>query len=227
MCRAPLTPYGRTDFLARRLLMIPDYCLDRFVQDPEESREVVVMRQAAMGNDGRPHVVAYAEGSWYVVGLCHDRQERRVFRIDRILEAEILDEEFEFEAPQDFDPSSYPSNGRVFRADDEVEVPVRYSPRVARRLIERGEGGMDEDGSVVVRHRVADPSWVVRHCVDAGTFRRVACDAQSLRTNDRFKCYQDPPGRCRAPSRHWSGSRVRRFCVPPPVAFAVGIRVLL
>lgn len=142
-----------------------------------------------------PYVVAYAEGSWYVVGFCHDRQERRVFRIDRILKAEILDEEFE--APQDFDPNSYLSNGRAFRADDEVEVPVRYSPRVARWLIERGEGGVDGDGSVVVRHQVADPGWVVRHVLQYGP------DAEVLE-----------PAEVRELVR--AGAE-RVICLPPPV----------
>ena len=113
-----------------------------------------------------PYVVAYSEGSWYLIGHCRDRGEPRVFRIDRILEAERLDERFD--PPADFDPADYLSDGRVFRADDEVEVAVRYGPRVARWLVERGEGERAEDGSVVVRHPVADPGWVVRHVLQYG-----------------------------------------------------------
>lgn len=113
-----------------------------------------------------PYVVAYSEGSWYVIGYCHERHGPRVFRIDRILEAEVLDESFE--PPDDFDPTEYLTDGRVFRTDRELEVPVRYSPRVARWLVERGEGEVDDDGSVLVRHAVADPGWLVRHVLQYG-----------------------------------------------------------
>ena len=39
-----------------------------------------------------PYAVAYSNGTWYAVGFCHRRQEPRVFRIDRIMEAELLEE---------------------------------------------------------------------------------------------------------------------------------------
>ena len=117
-----------------------------------------------------PYLVAYSDGAWYLIGHCRDRGEPRVFRVDRIMEAERLDDPFE--PPPDFDPadylSDYVSDGRIFRADDEIEVEVRYGARVARWLIERGEGEAAEDGSVVVRHAVADPGWVVRHVLQYG-----------------------------------------------------------
>jgi predicted DNA-binding transcriptional regulator YafY len=41
---------------------------------------------------------------------------------------------------------------------------VRYSPRIARWIVERAvPAERADDGSVVVRHRVADPRWIVRH----------------------------------------------------------------
>ena len=47
-------------------------------------------------------------------------------------------------------------------------MPVRYGPRIARWLLERGAGEADDDGSVVVTHEVADPRWLVRHVLQYG-----------------------------------------------------------
>lgn len=125
-----------------------------------------------------PYVVVYSEGAWYTVGFCRDRRDCRTFRLDRILEAELLEDSFE--RPEDFDPSEYLSDGRVFQADEEVEVTVRYSPRVAPWLIERGQGQGERriDGSVDVRHAVADPGWIVRHVLKYGA------DAEVLAPED-------------------------------------------
>jgi predicted DNA-binding transcriptional regulator YafY len=40
---------------------------------------------------------------------------------------------------------------------------VRYSARVAPWVLEHGEAEVQDDGSVVVRLRVADSRWLVRH----------------------------------------------------------------
>lgn len=113
-----------------------------------------------------PYIVVYSSGRWYLIGYCHDRREPRVFRVDRVLEARLLDDRFE--PPAEFDPADYLSGDRVFRGGEELEVTVRYGPRAAPWLIERGEGEAQPDGSVVVRHEVVDPDWIVRHVLQYG-----------------------------------------------------------
>ena len=90
----------------------------------------------------------------------------RVFRLDRVLEAEPTAETFEI--PAGFDPADYVEEGAVFRAGEEVEAVVRYSRRIARWIAEREEAEEGPDGSVIVRHRVADPRWIVRHVLSYG-----------------------------------------------------------
>ena len=138
-----------------------------------------------------PWSVVRAEGHWYVLGPDPDaapdgergdasgpdgdpagRADLRAFRLDRMLEAEVGDGCFE--VPEGFDPSAWVDRGRLFRADDAMEVRVRYSPRIARWIAEKpwaGEvAGSEErpDGSLVVRHRVADPRWIVRYVLQYG-----------------------------------------------------------
>jgi predicted DNA-binding transcriptional regulator YafY len=56
-----------------------------------------------------PYGVMHREGYWYAVGHCHLRGGVRLFRLDRVLEAEMLDETFA--RPADLD-----STGALLRA---------------------------------------------------------------------------------------------------------------
>lgn len=108
-----------------------------------------------------PYGLACAEGRWYVVAHCTLRGATRVFRLDRILHATVL--EGTFERPGGFDVAGYLADGRMYHADADVEAVVRYSPTIARWVREHGPVEELADGAVRVRHRVADPRWLVRH----------------------------------------------------------------
>jgi len=49
--------------------------------------------------------IVYRSGFWYAVGYCHLRAGIRVFRLDRVLQAELRNETFE--RPPDFDSLAY------------------------------------------------------------------------------------------------------------------------
>lgn len=134
-----------------------------------------------------PYVVAYSNGAWYAIGFCHQSRAERIFRVDRIMKAELLD--VHFDAPEQFDASEFLSGGRVFQADEEIDVAVRYGPRIARWFIERGQGEVADDGSVVVRHQVADPGWLVRHVLQYGP------DAEVLEPSDMRRLVKQAAGR--------------------------------
>jgi predicted DNA-binding transcriptional regulator YafY len=51
--------------------------------------------------DVDPYGLIFHAGLWYTVGYCHLRQDLRVFRLDRVLKAELLEEPFT--RPPDFD----------------------------------------------------------------------------------------------------------------------------
>ena len=128
---------------------------------------ILYLRSGAPEPESReidPYAVLIAAGRWYAIGRCHARRDVRVFRIDRILDAERLADSFL--VPPDFDPNDYVSEGRVYRSDEFVEVVVRYSARIARWIAEQGPTEPLADGGALVRYSVADPRWVVRHVLE-------------------------------------------------------------
>jgi proteasome accessory factor BC len=127
------------------------------------------LKPGSAGPDHRemePYVVVAASGWMYVLGRCCRDGAVKAFRLDRIVEVEPG--ETAFEIPTDFDAREHLSGSRVFRAAEEVAVTVRYSPNIARWIVEHGPTQPQEDGSVLVEHRVADPQWIVRHVLQYG-----------------------------------------------------------
>lgn len=113
-----------------------------------------------------PYALVYAEGSWYTLAHCQEREAVRAFRLDRIITVHLVGDGFE--VPPDFDPRHYLAEGRLYRSEDEIEVTIRYSPSIARWIRERERVTPESDGSIVLRHRVADPRWVVGHVLQYG-----------------------------------------------------------
>lgn len=113
-----------------------------------------------------PYALVFSRGHWYAVGHSEEAGAIRAFRLDRVLEADSTGETFE--VPGDFDVADYLEGESVFHAGEELEAVVRYSPRIARWMAEREPVEECPDGSVVVRHRVADPRWIVRHVLAYG-----------------------------------------------------------
>ncbi len=135
---------------------------------------IVYAKAGADDMDARvvhPYALVYGDGAWYVIGWCAVKEGMRVFRLDRILEAAETDGTFE--VPADFDAARWVTAARVYRAEHDVEVRVRYSAKIARWVRERAAAGAvgweeEADGSVVIRHHVADPHWVVSHALGYG-----------------------------------------------------------
>lgn len=68
--------------------------------------------------------------------LAHDRLRNalRTFKVERIQRAELLQEHYTI--PDDFDPYAWLQSSWGIMAEEEVEVRLRFSPHVARRVQE-------------------------------------------------------------------------------------------
>lgn len=129
------------------------------------------------------------QGHDYLAAWCHDARDRRMFRLDRIVAAEVLTE------PAARHDAAQAAGGLLAPGEDATTVTLRlqpparwvaeYHPVLAR--LENADGSLDVDLAV------ADPRWLVRlllrlaphaevisHPELARSFERAAADALSL-----------------------------------------------
>ena len=121
-----------------------------------------------------PWALAAVRGTWYLLARDEGAGEPRVFRLDRIVEARATDEAAE--VAENVRVEDYIDPECVYRGDeDDLEVTIRYSPRIARWIRERyGEEAEGQpDGSVVVRHRCKSPWWAVGRVLSYGDLAEV------------------------------------------------------
>ena len=79
--------------------------LDKIRTGARQQRQVRIRYQGSTSDQTSerlvdPYALAHRSGWWYLVGYCHLRQGLRTFRVDRILELELLSQKFQ--KPEDF-----------------------------------------------------------------------------------------------------------------------------
>jgi len=72
--------------------------------------------------------------SCYLIAYCHHAGALRTFKLERIREIELSDESYEI--PPDFDANAYLKASWGVVADEEVEVRLRFTSKVASRVKE-------------------------------------------------------------------------------------------
>lgn len=88
-----------------------------------------------------PYVVFYRRSAWYLAGRCHQRNETRTFRLDRMSEARRRDGTFE---PHEFDLDDFLRHTWViYRGRTLHRVVIHFEPALAP-LIEDGVHHPDE-----------------------------------------------------------------------------------
>ncbi len=84
-------------------------CLKTFTTAAQQMRRLMMRYQAGDGEQTQRafdcYGLLYRKGRWYAAGFCHLRQDIRVFRLDRVLAAELSDERFV--RPADFDSREF------------------------------------------------------------------------------------------------------------------------
>jgi predicted DNA-binding transcriptional regulator YafY len=103
-------------------------------------------------------------GRWFLVAL--SGEDVRVYRLDRMEEARLLEESFE--RPVGRALEELVVNGRVFIGETTERLVVRYSSRIAPWIMEREGKERDVDGSVTVEYPLGDAEWAVGHVLQYG-----------------------------------------------------------
>ena len=79
-----------------------------------------------------PYKIWFYEGTIYVIGLCHLRNQIRMFAVDRIRLLTLTEEKFDL--PPDFDLESYTRDSFQVMQDELHTVKIRISPEWARYI---------------------------------------------------------------------------------------------
>ena len=114
-----------------------------------------------------PYHLLFQDGQFYLVGRAHEREDMRVFRLDRIRGkvAYATKAEHDFKRPKDFDPRKYANRaGWQFGepiGTAEIWVSDRIAWQVERHFGRFGEIRNTDDGSVVFVTEYADSRQLV------------------------------------------------------------------
>jgi len=107
-------------------------------------------QQEPLQREVDPYALVHRWGWWYGIGYCHLREAIRSFRVDRILELDLL--ERTFEVPEDFDIHAYLKTEP--HAQPRVRIRMRFAPEAALLALDDRafweEVKEKPDGSVVV-----------------------------------------------------------------------------
>jgi predicted DNA-binding transcriptional regulator YafY len=150
------------------------------VQEAAQNQRLIRVRYFTMSRRKHtrrriaPYQVWYYDETFYLIGFCHQRQEIRLFAIDRIERIEILDEAFE--PPEGFDAEQFmqPSFG-VFQGEP-ATVRIRFTKAAAGYISEKSWHPTQiltpqPDGGLLFEARVAGIDeimrWVLKWGADA------------------------------------------------------------
>ena len=104
--------------------------------------------------------VVFFDGRWFAAGYCHLRADLRVFRLDRVLWAELRAETFE--RPTDFDSLDYVVRSLARApATWSVEVLLETTLEEVRECVPAGMATLDPaEGGVLLRCQVQNLDWL-------------------------------------------------------------------
>jgi predicted DNA-binding transcriptional regulator YafY len=110
-----------------------------------------------------PYAVVNREGYWYTVGQDHLRERMRLFRLDRVLEAEVLEETFV--RPPGFDSPQQVLDTLAAMPQDRwsVEVLLEATLEEAREQAPPIGVALEEvEDGVILRSSTSDLGWMTR-----------------------------------------------------------------
>ncbi|HJZ49896.1 MAG TPA: WYL domain-containing protein, partial [Roseiflexaceae bacterium] len=115
-----------------------------------------------------PYGVVHYDGRWFAVGYCHLRAGLRMFRLDRVLRAEIGD--MLFERPDDFDSLAYVVASLASAPGAwAVQVLLETTLEQARQRVPAAMAQLEVvDGGVLLRCHVENLDWIARFLVGLG-----------------------------------------------------------
>jgi predicted DNA-binding transcriptional regulator YafY len=153
-------------------------CLEKLRDALHEQKQVSLLYQGRNRSEPTrrlldPYALVYRWGWWYLVGYCHLREAVRSFRLDRMLELDLL--EAACVIPVDFDLKAYLAQEQA--AQPQVSASLRFLPEGAR-LVHDNRSLWEsleehEDGSITVQMSAPDLDWAASMALSYGPLVQV------------------------------------------------------
>jgi len=132
-----------------------------------ERRRVGLRYRSGLGEETErrvdPYAVVQREGYWYAIGYDHLRERLRLFRLDRVLEAEPVGETFV--RPPGFDTPQQVLDALAAMPQDRWSVEVLLEAaleEVREQVPPMGVVLEEAEGSVLMRSSTSDLGWMAR-----------------------------------------------------------------
>jgi predicted DNA-binding transcriptional regulator YafY len=109
-----------------------------------------------------PYGLAFRTGNWYAAGFCHLRHGMRSFRLDRILDIQLLDTHYE--RPAGFDVMAYLAESmKMLPRRHPVEIFIHAPLEFVRMQVPEEEFWLEpQAGGVLMRGRTDDVAWLAQ-----------------------------------------------------------------
>lgn len=143
-------------------------------QKYENIKSAVIRRNAVKityaGSSGKistrkayPLKLSYKSRAWYVKAYCTEKNEYRIFKLNRILDSEVLDETF----PYHPFPEQSPVHQQKYK-----QIILRFPKEAAYRVydeFDRTEVKIQENGDLLVSAKMPEDMWLVGYLLSFGT----------------------------------------------------------
>lgn len=130
-------------------------------------REVVITYVNSNGIHNKrkiqPIKFMFKAKEWYIKAFCTDKQDFRIFKFNRIVELELLEEEFI--------PVKFPES-RHFVSEVYPRLVLRFPRKLAYRVydeFETDEIAVQADGTFLVSAEMPEDAWLIGYLLSFGT----------------------------------------------------------
>ncbi len=111
----------------------------------------------------QPCKLVYKAKAWYLKAFCTQRQDWRIFKLNRILDAELLNESFpqrSFPAPIDASEEEYPP------------ITLRFPKEMTYRVydeFDKTQVQRQENGDLIASAPMPEDAWLIGYLLSFGT----------------------------------------------------------
>lgn len=147
--------------------------------------QYVSMKGEELLREVEPLKLVFKGTAWYLYGFCRLRKDFRFFKLKRMRDLQMLDEQYERQIPkQIFTPGKQPENSELIRVRIKINKEAAY-----RAYDDFKHCEPQEDGSVIAEHYFTQSDWMAEYFLGFGESCEVL-EPPQLRAEIKEKLYR-------------------------------------